>query len=90
MDSFVNTLFDLILKPGSSLKLVPAINVALLMLVFVLIGLSWSQIDSIHLIIMGSLAAGLCLSVNWFYYELMKAQRNSNQNNAVQTNQKTD
>lgn len=67
MEAFIQTLVDLILQPGSSLKLVPVINVSLLALLLVLLILSQynSQLASIHVIIMSSLAVGLLLSVNW-------------------------
>lgn len=57
---------DLILVPGSSLKLVPVINVAVLCLLAVLCCLTYSKIDVIHLIVMSFLALGLLGSVNWW------------------------
>lgn len=58
---------DLIFQPGSSLKLVPAINVTILSLLAVIVYLLLynTQIASIHIIILSSLAVGLLLSVNW-------------------------
>ena len=56
---------DLILVPGSSLKLVPVINVAVLCLLVVLCCLTYSKIDVIHLFVMSFLALGLLGSVNW-------------------------
>lgn len=60
-------LIDLILQPGSSLKLIPVINVsiALLLIVLLIVGLTNSELASIHLVVMSSLALGLLLSVNW-------------------------
>jgi hypothetical protein len=60
-------LFDLIVKPGTSLQLVPVINVALLLLMVVLGALTYSKIATIHLVVMGLLALGLLASVNWYY-----------------------
>lgn len=57
---------DLILQPGSSLKLVPAINITVLLLLFLLAGLLYySSIAIIHIFVMATLSAGLLLSVNW-------------------------
>ncbi len=58
-------LMDLILQPGSSLKLVPAINVTVLFLLGLMIYLTYTSIAAIHIIIMSTLAVGLLLSVNW-------------------------
>ena len=57
---------DLILVPGSSLKLVPVINLSVLCLLIVLCCLTYSKIASIHLIVMSALALGLLASVNWY------------------------
>ena len=59
-------LIDLIFQPGSSLRLVPAINVTVLLLIGLLIlaGM-YSEIAKIHFFIMSFLALGLLLSVNW-------------------------
>jgi ER protein Pkr1 len=56
---------DLILVPGSSLKLVPVINLSVLCLLIVLCCLTYSKIASIHLVVMSFLALGLLASVNW-------------------------
>ena len=58
-------LLDLVIKPGASLQLVPVINLAILVLMVVLICLTYSKIDSIHLIVMALLSLGLLASVNW-------------------------
>lgn len=67
---------DLIFQEGSSLRLVPVINGAILalflLLFFVVFGMT-TTIPSIHLVVLSSLALGLLLSVNWFYYEYQKA-----------------
>ena len=62
---FAQFLMDLILQPGSSLKLVPAINVTVLFLLGLMIYLTYTSIAAIHIIIMSTLAVGLLLSVNW-------------------------
>jgi len=64
---------DLIFQPGSSMKLVPAINVSVLCLLVVLLCAAHTKIAMIHLVVLSSLAVGLLLSVNWFYYEFQKA-----------------
>ena len=48
--------FDLIFKPGSSLKLVPVINAAVIALLLVLGSLCWNTIPKVHLWVMGFLA----------------------------------
>jgi hypothetical protein len=60
-------LLDLILQPGSSLKLVPVINIAIICLIFILSALLFYQsLASVHVLVMGGLAVGLLLSVNWY------------------------
>ena len=71
--ALADVVVDLIFSPGSSLKLVPVINVSLLALLGLLCVLAYSKIAVIHLVILSSLAVGLLLSVNWFYYEFQKA-----------------
>lgn len=56
---------DLVLVPGSSLWLVPAINVCVVCLMLVICSLTYTKIATIHLVIMSVLALGLLLSVNW-------------------------
>ena len=63
---------DLIFQPGSSMKLVPAINVSVLCLLVVLLCAAHTKIAMIHLVVLSSLAVGLLISVNWFYYEYQK------------------
>lgn len=58
-------LLDLIFQPGSSLKLVPAINVTVLCLLGLMVYLTYTKIAAIHIIVMSTLAVGLLLSVNW-------------------------
>eukprot|EP01038_Epipyxis_sp_PR26KG_P007868 gene7868-10678_t len=89
MNPIIEYVVDLIFKPGSSLKLVPAINITvllILLLMAVLLYQSTITIPSIHIIIMSSLAVGLLLSVNWFYYEFKKITSESNNNNKNNSN----
>lgn len=59
-------ILDLIFQPGSSLWLVPAINVTVLILIGMLLVVGvYSDIAKIHVIVMSTLALGLLLSVNW-------------------------
>ena len=60
---------DLVLVPGSSLKLVPVINVCVVCLLGVICSLSYTKIATIHLVVMSCLAFGLLASVNWVLYE---------------------
>jgi hypothetical protein len=92
---------DLIFQPGSSLKLVPVINISVLALIILLCCL-YKTIDSIHIIILSSLAVGLLISVNWFFYEYSKEIEkqksngegkivsNSNNTSSTNNNKKTD
>ena len=60
-------LLDLILQPGSSLTLIPAINVTILLLLVLLACLLYySSIAIVHILVMATLGCGLLLSVNWF------------------------
>jgi len=60
-------ILDLIFQPGSSLLLVPAINVTVLLLIFLLITAGfYSDVAKIHFLVMAFLALGLLLSVNWY------------------------
>eukprot|EP00903_Cladosiphon_okamuranus_P017700 g16299.t1 len=68
-------LVDLVMKPGTSLQLVPAINTVLVILVFVLVYLVSTGEGSIHVYIMGFLSLGLMASLNWFISELRKVQQ---------------
>ena len=79
---------DLIFQPGSSLKLVPVINISVLALIILLCCL-YKTIDSIHIIILSSLAVGLLISVNWFFYEYSKEiekQKNNGEGKTVASN----
>ena len=77
----VQFIFDLIFQPGSSLRLIPAINVTVLLLIGLLIvaGL-YSEVAKIHFLIMSFLAFGLLISVNWFYLEFQKALKEKENN----------
>mmetsp|Transcript_5935 Transcript_5935/g.8923 ORF Transcript_5935/g.8923 Transcript_5935/m.8923 type:complete len:103 (+) Transcript_5935:155-463(+) len=70
-----NILLDLILQPGSSLKLVPVINVTLVLLLIVIVLLQIYGDSNVHFTIMGFLAVGLLGSVNWFIAEFNVAKR---------------
>ena len=65
MADFAQLLVDLIFQPGSSLKLVPVINVVVLLLLGLMAFLLYTKIDVIHIIVMSTLAVGLLISVNW-------------------------
>lgn len=76
MERVTQFFIDLIFQEGSSLRLVPAINIAILalfLLLFVVVFGMNTTVPSIHLVVLSSLALGLLLSVNWFYYEYQKA-----------------
>lgn len=77
MEAAFSVLVDLILTPGSSLKLVPAINLTVLLLLILMLCLLYSKIALVHIIVMSSLAVGLLVSVNWFYYEFQKVSASS-------------
>lgn len=66
MSNLTQLIVDLILQPGSSLKLVPVINVVILALLVLMTYLLYTKIAVIHIIIMSTLAVGLLLSVNWY------------------------
>jgi len=66
MSNLAQLIVDLVLQPGSSLKLVPVINVVILALLVLMVCLLYSQIATIHIVIMSTLAVGLLLSVNWY------------------------
>ena len=53
-------LVDLVLQSGSSLKLIPVINVSIVLLLGVPISLTYSKIATIHLVVM---ASGLLVSL---------------------------
>lgn len=77
-------LLDLIFQPGSSLKLVPVINISILCLLVVLCFTTYSKIAAIHIIVLSSLAVGLLISVNWFYYEYQKVIRERDNNDTIE------
>ena len=70
--SIVQFLVDLIVQPGASLKLVPVINISVILLLGLLCALSYTAIDTVHIVVMAVLSLGLLLSVNWFYLEYTK------------------
>lgn len=65
MSGVVDTVMDLIFRPGSSLRLVPLINVAIVGLIGLMIALTYTTINPIHIAVMTFLALGLLASVNW-------------------------
>lgn len=65
MSNVTQFLVDLIFQPGSSLKLVPVINVVILALLVLMMYLLYTKIAVIHIVVMSTLAVGLLLSVNW-------------------------
>eukprot|EP00904_Undaria_pinnatifida_P002262 jgi/Undpi1/12036/HiC_scaffold_4.g01735.m1 len=70
---------DLIMKPGTSVQLVPVINVTLVLIVGLLAYLAVNGEQSIHVYIMGFLSVGLMASVNWFISEFRKVKRQQEQ-----------
>ncbi len=57
-------LWEFFIQPGSSTRLVPLINVSLVLLVVVLVVVFYYY-PSVHFVVMGALAVGLLASVNW-------------------------
>lgn len=78
-------LVDLIMKPGTAVRLVPVINVTLVLILVILTGLAVSGDASIHVFIMGFLAVGLLASVNWFMSEFNKLKLQEQQGTAPST-----
>ena len=73
VQSLIEGFTDLIFQPGSSLKLVPLINIAIVSLILLLCCLGYyNTIDSIHIIILSILSVCLLITVNWFFYEYNK------------------
>ena len=66
LEALLSFLLDLIMKPGTSLQLVPLINVSLLCLLALMASLSLNKIHPGHLIAMSGLSLGLLASVNWY------------------------
>ena len=56
------------------MRLVPAINASVILLMVVLVSLLWNSIARIHLFVMGFLALGLLASVNWVAAEYQAAK----------------
>ncbi|CAN0144276.1 unnamed protein product, partial [Ectocarpus sp. 12 AP-2014] len=73
-------LVDLVMKPGSSVQLVPFINGVLCILVALLVYVAASGEGSIHVYVMGFLSIGLMGSVNWFISEFRKVQQQEREN----------
>lgn len=71
---FGQLILDLIFQPGSSIRLIPVINLSVLLLIGLLFVLgTYSDVGKIHLYILSFLSLGLLTTVNWFYYEFNKA-----------------
>lgn len=69
MSDIAQFIIDLIFQPGSSLRLVPAINVTVLLLIGLLATAGfYSDVAAIHFYVMSFLAFGLLLSVNWYEF----------------------
>ena len=66
MSDLASLVVDLIFKPGTSLLLVPVINISIVLLLVVLAFLLYTKLDPIHVVVMATLALGLLLSVNWY------------------------
>jgi len=70
-------LAELILTPGTGVKVVPIINTALVLLIIVLAlsAIRWHDSSIvIHLGAMGILAVMLFITINWFANELQKTK----------------
>jgi hypothetical protein len=66
IDQLVDAVFNLIFQPGSSLQLIPYINLTVLLLIgLLLVAGLYLDISKIHLYILSFLAVGLFFSVNW-------------------------
>ena len=73
--TIVDFLIDLVMTPGASIRLIPAINVTLVALLGLLLylGQDWA-IEMHHLYTMTGLAIALLISVNWFLIEFKAEQ----------------
>jgi hypothetical protein len=63
----MSSILSLLLEPGASTRLVPVINLSLLALIAVLV-VVYTQVEGsirVHVMVMGALAFGLMMSVNW-------------------------
>ena len=75
MEGLTKWVFDLIFQPGSSLRLVPAINGSCVALLILLAWAAWYKvIESVHLIVLAVLSIGLMASVTWFAHEFHKVK----------------
>lgn len=85
--SVAQFLIDLILVPGSSLKLVPVINVSLIVLFILIISIAvYIEIGAIHIFMLSFLSIGLFVSVNWFAMEYQKVKSAQESGVAIETN----
>jgi len=75
MEGLGKYIIDLVFQPGSSLKLVPAINGSLCALLVLLAAMAYNDtVASIHIKILAFLSIGLMASVSWFVHEFRKAK----------------
>jgi hypothetical protein len=76
MESLGRWIIDIIFQPGSSLRLVPAINGSLLALLLLLAWAAWYEvIPTVHLAVLAFLSVGLMASVSWFASEFLEAKK---------------
>lgn len=65
------------LEPGTGVKIVPAANVTLALLIMILLisAATWSTSPvAIHLVAMSAIAVLLLITLNWFAHELKKTR----------------
>ena len=71
------------------MKLVPVINISVILLLLLIVGLLWNTIDKIHLIVLTFLCVGLFLSVNWVaieYAKIVKSEKENGDNQNISSN----
>ena len=75
MNGLGKYIIDLVFQPGSSMRLVPAINGSLFALLLLLAVLGYNQtIELVHIKVLSFLSIGLMASVSWFAHEFNKAK----------------
>ena len=70
--SVAERFIDHLMTPGSSMKLLPAVNVCLVSLLGLLLYMADGVLPTVHLNIMGGLSLFLLVAVNWFIREFRK------------------
>lgn len=70
--SVAERFIDHLMTPGSSMKLLPAVNVCLVSLLGLLLYMADGVLPTVHLNIMGGLSLFLLGAVNWFIREFRK------------------